>query len=131
MFLPGVNIPATPRRALLLALTALLPGCRPAPLRLGTFDPAAARASITEVARQPQTFAGKRIDVAGRITRVCPHVGCWFYVTDGSREIYVDLQGGLLFVIPTHSAGRQARVVGAVRLDGGEPRLVAQGVELR
>jgi hypothetical protein len=74
---------------------------------------------------------GRPVAVEGRLSRVCRHVGCWFYLTDGRGEIYVDLEAGRRFVVPTDSAGRTARVTGVVRVDGGDARIVASSVELR
>jgi hypothetical protein len=116
--------------AILLGLAGGVGGCRPAPLRLGSVPAGAAPVALADIARRPERHAGRPVRVRGRITRVCRHVGCWFYLTDGSAELYVDLEGGLRFVVPTNSTGRLARVAGVVRVDHGQPRLVARAVEL-
>jgi hypothetical protein len=117
--------------ALTLAVGMTLSGCRPAVQRLGEFPSGVAVTTISEIRSGPGSFDGKLVRIDGRLTRVCQHVGCWFYITDERSEIYVDLQNGLRFVVPTRSAGRRAQVVGTVRLESGEPRVIARGVELR
>jgi hypothetical protein len=119
-------------RAVLLALPVALGacGCRSAPLRLGDL-PTARVATISEICSKPKRFAGETVELRGRVTRVCQHVGCWLYVADQHAELYVDLQNGLRFVVPRDSSGRQARVVGTVEVNSGDPVIVARGVELR
>jgi hypothetical protein len=120
-------------RILLAALPAAAwaAGCAPhAPERFGTSLPTATRLSASEIETRGHSLDGKPVATTGRITRVCQHVGCWFYVTDGRSELYVDLEGGRRFVIPMNSAGRRAEVVGTVRTDHSEARLIARGVTL-
>jgi hypothetical protein len=121
------------RAALVWSLGATLAvsgGCGRAPQEFGTRPATVNTASITQLLTD-RRLEGQTVEVTGRVTRVCQHVGCWFYVSEGGRELYVDLQGGRHFVVPRNSAGRMATVAGVVRREAGEPRLVARWVRLR
>ena len=115
----------------LILLAAVLTGCSTAPVRLGEVVPNASETTVSAIVSQPRSVRGKPVAVEGRLSRVCRHVGCWFYLADGGAEVYVDLDAGRRFVVPTGSAGRTGRVTGVVRVDGGEARIVASSVELR
>src|SRR5690349_13194650 len=70
-------------RLLPILLAALTAGCGPrAPERFGRSTPHARRLSIQEIESHAAAAEGTVITTSGRVTRVCQHVGCWFYLTD-------------------------------------------------
>ena len=42
--------------------------------------------SIAEPAAKPDAYVGKSFQVKGRITEVCPVMGCWGMFTDASVD---------------------------------------------
>ncbi|MBI2930917.1 MAG: DUF4920 domain-containing protein [Planctomycetes bacterium] len=60
--------------------------------------------------------AGSEIQIAGSVTRVCQGRGCWVELSDGKTQIIAKSLGhDVLF--PKDCVGRQARVMGVVRVD--------------
>lgn len=114
-----------------LALLALS-GCAPRSIGpLGGSFSAAPWLTVSELRDQDATADGRRVRTGGRITRVCQHMGCWLYVTDEQSELYVDLEMGKLFTIPSDSQSRDADIEGIVRFAADKPYLVGKVIQIR
>lgn len=68
-------------------------------------------ASLTDVAKAPESFAGAKIVTEGRVTAVCQHKGCWMELKDDKGEAHVKMAGHAFFV-PRTASGKRARVLG-------------------
>lgn len=69
------------------------------------------KASLTEVAKAPSSFANKKLVMEGKVTAVCQHMGCWMELRDDSGEAHVKMAGHAFFV-PKSASGKKARVLG-------------------
>jgi len=74
-------------------------------------DGAGQKASLTEVAKAPSSFANKKLVMEGKVTAVCQHMGCWMELRDESGEAHVKMAGHAFFV-PKSASGKKARVLG-------------------
>src|SRR5262245_23118786 len=114
-------------------LTLLLFFCSCSPNRVGPLGGSFSAAPILtlgELQALDETADGRRVRVSGRVTRLCQHMGCWFYLSDEQSEIFVDLEMGKLFVIPQFARGWIADVEGVVEFSGQKPYLVGKVLEL-
>jgi len=99
------------------------PSAAPAPLpapptegalRLGApIESSVAKASLTDVAKNPGAFTGKKFATTGTVTAVCQHRGCWMEIKDDSGEAHIKMAGHGFFV-PRTAAGRKARVLASL-----------------
>ena len=97
-------------------------------LRLGSpIEASAEKVSLTEVAKSPNAFIGKRFATAGTVTAVCQHMGCWMELKDDGSEAHIKMAGHSFFV-PKNAAGRRARVL-ATLLKNDEDGACAEGTE--
>jgi hypothetical protein len=72
--------------------------------------------SIEAIVADPDTWVGKKVQVAGEVTGVCARQGCWMDLTsptDTTLRIKVD-DGVIVF--PPESVGRQAVAEGEVEI---------------
>ncbi|CAN5924457.1 hypothetical protein BH11MYX4_BH11MYX4_42650 [soil metagenome] len=80
-------------------------------LRLGSpIESSVAKASLTDVAKNPAAFAGKKFATTGTVTAVCQHRGCWMEIKDDSGAAHIKMAGHGFFV-PKTASGRKARVL--------------------
>jgi hypothetical protein len=80
-------------------------------LRLGApIEASAQKATLTEVAKNPNAFVGKTFATTGTVTAVCQHRGCWMEIKDDSGEAHIKMAGHSFFV-PKTASGRKARVL--------------------
>ena len=80
-----------------------------------------------EILTNPQTWEGKDVLVAGKITSECPSGG-WVWVQDSTGQVYVNMHPTNVF-IPQH-VGKNVRAMGKVVLESGQPSVVGYGLEL-
>jgi len=94
------------------------PAPAPAPegaLRLGVpIEATVAKASLTDVAKNPDAFVGKKFATTGTVTAVCQHMGCWMEIKDDSGEAHIKMAGHGFFV-PKTASGRKARVLATLQ----------------
>lgn len=83
---------------------------------------------IGDILAKPEQFAGKTVKVQGIITNECP-AGGWFFLKDSSGVIYVNLHPSYFAI--SQAVGRQATAQGAVRKEGPQVEIIAEGVELK
>lgn len=96
--------------------SATPPASAPAPapegaLRLGApIEPSTEKVSLTDVARNPTAFVGKKFMTTGTVSAVCQHMGCWMEIKDDSGEAHIKMAGHAFFV-PKTASGRKAKVL--------------------
>ncbi|MCX8031176.1 MAG: DUF4920 domain-containing protein [Thermodesulfovibrionales bacterium] len=72
---------------------------------------------------------GKIVTVEGTITTQCQSSGCWFFISDGTAKIFVNLSTKG-FTIPPKT-GKKAKVMGQViSKDEHNVHIIAHGVEI-
>ena len=93
--------------------TAPAPAPAPAPegaLRLGApIETSAEKVALTDIAKSPSSFVGKKFATTGTVTAVCQHMGCWMEIKDDSGEAHIKMAGHAFFV-PKTASGRKAKV---------------------
>lgn len=90
------------------------------------------RTSLTEILKDPTPWNSKIVRVEGKVDEVCPTMGCWFYIVEGSNRLMIDLEMRPdSYTIPKSSKGKYAVVEGRVKYDGTSPvRIVGIGTTL-
>ncbi len=78
------------------------------------------RATLTEVAKSPASFAGKTLVMEGTVPAVCQHMGCWMELKDDSGQAHVKMAGHA-FMVPKTASGKRARVLGKLAGNTPEP----------
>ncbi len=85
--------------------------------RFGSQFSGAPKAALQEILAAPMAYSGKTVEVAATVRRACSRKGCWMELAEsadgagiGCRVTFKDYG----FFVPTDSAGRSARVEGAV-----------------
>ena len=80
-------------------------------VRLGSpIEASAQKVSLTDVAKNPNAFVGRKFATIGTVTAVCQHKGCWMEIKDDSSEAHIKMAGHAFFV-PRTASGRKARVL--------------------
>ena len=80
-------------------------------LRLGApIEATAEKVSLTDIAKNPNAFVGKKFATTGTVTAVCQHMGCWMEIKDDSGEAHIKMAGHS-FMVPKTASGRKARVL--------------------
>ncbi len=74
------------------------------------------------------SFEGKVVNLEGIITTQCAANGCWFFLHDGSGQIFVDLAAKGFSIPPKQ--GKKARVTGVVSKGPAGVQITAFGVEI-
>ncbi|MDI6744159.1 MAG: hypothetical protein QMD07_02165 [Thermodesulfovibrionales bacterium] len=73
---------------------------------------------------------GKVVNLEGKILSQCLSIGCWFYFTDETGAILIDLAPAGLSITTKNQIGRNAKVTGIVKKNG-DYKIIAQGVEIK
>ena len=108
------------------------PSPAPAPtaegaLRLGApIEASAEKVALTDVAKNPGAFVGKKFATTGTVTAVCQHMGCWMEIKDDSGEAHIKMAGHSFFV-PKTASGRKARVLATLVKSEGEAACADEG----
>lgn len=80
-------------------------------LRLGApIEASTEKVSLTDVAKNPTAFVGKKFTTTGTVSAVCQHMGCWMEIKDDSGEAHIKMAGHAFFV-PKTASGRKAKVL--------------------
>lgn len=112
---PAEPVHADPAPPVAVASAAPKAPAEPASQKLSLGAPIAPglgkNASLTDVAKAPESFAGTKIVTEGRVTAVCQHKGCWMELKDDKGEAHVKMAGHAFFV-PRTASGKRARVLG-------------------
>jgi hypothetical protein len=70
---------------------------------------------FSELAANPETFDGKRIQLLATIDEVCQAKGCWMTFTDGDSSMRVKFKD-YAFFMPKDASGRQTLVEGEFKI---------------
>ncbi len=81
-------------------------------------------ATLADVLRTPDKFAGQRVTVEGAVRAACTRKGCWMELSEGADACRVTFKDYGFFV-PTDSAGSKARVDALVQTKTIKPEMVA------
>ncbi len=72
--------------------------------------------SIAEILASPDDFEGKEVQVAGKVTDVCPKKGCWMELRDETdASLRVKVQDDVI-VFPADAKGKLAKARGKVEI---------------
>lgn len=115
---PLVHPPAALAFAALLGLGAALAAAPPAVAETyGAGVALAETTSIEAIVADPETWAGKRVRVEGKVAAVCPMRGCWMELAAGEAGpvVRIKVDDGVI-VFPADAAGRPAVAEGVVRV---------------
>ena len=72
---------------------------------------------------------GKVVNLEGKVVGQCFGNGCWFFLRDETGMIFIDLKPYNLSITTRSKIGRDAKVTGEVKMNGGY-RLIGHGVEI-
>lgn len=119
--------------AALAACVAVMSSCARETDGPTLYGASASLGSLTETAQPLASLAvaagsaasQPSVTVRGTIGKVCQSMGCWFYLTDATSMLLIDLDNGSRFTIPTDATGHDAIVRGRLEVDGGDRRIVA------
>ncbi len=75
-----------------------------------------------------QSFTGQTVNLEGIIITQCQSNGCWFFLHDGTGQIFVNLAPAGLTIPP--KTGKKAVVTGDVAIENGNFVIIARGVEV-
>ncbi len=107
------------------------PAPAPAPegaLRLGApIEASAQKIALSDLAKNPSAFVGKKFATTGTVTSVCQHMGCWMEIKDDSGEAHIKMAGHAFFV-PKTASGRKARVLATLVKDEAEGACADEGM---
>jgi len=71
---------------------------------------------IEEIVADPDAWVGKKVQIAGEISGVCAHQGCWIDITSkADATLRVKVDDGVI-VFPPDSVGRHAVAEGEVEI---------------
>ena len=97
-------------------------------LRLGApIEASAQKVALTDVAKNPSAFVGKKFATTGTVTAVCQHMGCWMEIKDDSGEAHIKMAGHAFF-IPKTASGRKARVLATLMKSEEEGACADEGM---
>jgi hypothetical protein len=107
------------RKLLLAALTfAVLHGALTAEVRIfgEPLTPDLEVIPIEAIVGEPDSWAGKKVRIAGKVTGVCAHQGCWIdLVSPENASMRVKVDDGVI-VFPQNAVGHQAVAEGEVEI---------------
>jgi len=69
---------------------------------------------IAAILAHPQDYEGKLVQVRGKVTEVCQHMGCWLRVGDADGSLLLASSAEDKVTIPTDATGRGVVVEGTV-----------------
>jgi uncharacterized protein YdeI (BOF family) len=116
------------KKATLLILISLLliTGCSVEQYGAGVSKEAPA-VKVKDVVLNP-SLQGKVVNLEGIITTQCGSNGCWFFLHDGSGQIFIDLSTKGFSIPPKQ--GKKAKVTGVVSEGQSGMQIIAYGVEI-
>lgn len=110
-----------------LICSVFLAGCSGEKYGLGV-DPDASKVQVKDVFLK-QELIGKKVTLEGNIVTQCQSNGCWFFLHDGTGQIYIDLSQNQ-FTLPS-LPGKKVIASGTVARAQQSHYLVASGVEVK
>lgn len=111
---------------ILIMLTISTPGCS-AEKYGGVIDKNIPIVKVKDVFLDA-SWQGKMVILEGVISTQCQSSGCWFFLSDGTARVFVNLapKG---FTLPPKT-GKKAKVMGEVARDQHNVQIIAHGIEI-
>lgn len=75
------------------------------------------------------SLQGKEVRLEGIITTQCMSNGCWFFLDDGTGQIYINLAPKGMAIPPR--TGKLVKVAGIVQQDKDGFQIIATGIEIK
>ena len=102
--------------------------CLAADLQLGKPLTLKEQVAIDKLVASPADYAGKTVQVKGKVTAVCEHAGCWMKLADPSgKTVRIKVEDGEI-VFPKESVGKLATAEGKfVAVDGKTYQIAGTG----
>lgn len=69
---------------------------------------------VATILAAPDTYAGKTVQVKGKVTEVCQMMGCWMQIQDGEKGLRFKVNDGEI-VFPKNAVGRHAVAEGVLK----------------
>jgi len=110
-----------------LLIALVIAGCGGEKYGAGV-DSDAQKVQVKDVFLQPQLL-GQKVTLEGNIVTQCQSNGCWFFLHDGTGQIYIDLAQNN-FTLPS-LPGKQVVASGIVARQKQSLYLIASGVEVK
>lgn len=115
------------KKIILVMIAALVfAGCAAEKYGSGV-DGTARKVKVKDIMLYPE-LQGKRVTLEGKIVTQCMSNGCWFFLEDGTGQVFVNLAPSN-FSLPAKT-GRPARVTGIVWTVKDGYQVIAEGVEV-
>lgn len=113
--------------AFLLSTTVLfVTGCAAEKYGAG-INKSAPLVKVKDVMLNP-SLQGQTVNLEGIIITQCQSDGCWFFLHDGTGQIFINLKPMDITIPP--KTGKKAKVTGVVVNDKGNYLIIAHGVEI-
>ena len=84
---------------------------------------------IGDIVTEPEKYVGKTVRVTGKITDVCPRMGCWIDIREGAsgKTIRFKVDDGVI-VFPVETKGKDVVAEGVVqKIELTKEQAIAQG----
>lgn len=111
---------------LLSLLLSILTGCKTE--KYGTeISKTAPTVKVKDIMLK-QSYTGQTVNLEGIIITQCQSNGCWFFLHDGTGQIFINLQPAGITIPP--KTGKKATVTGDVIFENGNFIINARGLEI-
>jgi uncharacterized protein YdeI (BOF family) len=114
------------RIILTIVLGLALAGCAAEKYGSGV-DSTVQKVKVKDIILYPE-LQGRKVTLEGRIVTQCMSNGCWFFLEDGTGQVFVNL-APRNFSLPANM-GKSARVTGVVSMVKDGYQVIAEGVEI-
>jgi len=107
---------------------APVPNAAEGAIRLGApIESSVEKIALSDLAKNPTAFVGKKFATTGTVTAVCQHMGCWMEIKDDSGEAHIKMAGHAFFV-PKTASGHKARVMATLVKNEAEGACADEGM---
>ena len=110
-----------------LIITLLLAGCGGEKYGAGV-DSSAPKVKVKDLFLQ-QNLLGQKVTLEGKIGSQCQSNGCWFFLQDGTGQLYIDIATHTLSLPPMQN--KPVTASGTVAKSKNNIILIATGVEVK
>ena len=93
--------------------------------RLGSPLTLKEQVAIDKLLADPAAYAGKTIQVKGKVTAVCEHMGCWMKLaSESGKTVRIQVEDGVI-VFPKEAVGKIAIAEGKFEAPDGKTYQIA------
>jgi hypothetical protein len=85
-----------------------------AEVRLGKALSAQQPLSVAKLMESPDAWAGKTVQVKGKVSEVCARMGCWMQLVEAGKAVRIKVNDGDI-VFPKSAVGKTAVAEGTLR----------------